>query len=205
MTALEKELVDRFGENNVQAILTSEQEVPLLHVKIPIKNPVSVLMTNGLSNYSMPVPEKWKGRECNEIFFCLPSYWDLDDRENPNMNWVFPWIQRLTHYVQEKKTWFGPGHTLPCGKPFQALSSTMKSNHLLLTDPLLLSHELVPIRMENRTIYFLAIVPIFEDEMDYKQGKGTFKLLTKLQGHGITEKLDDFRKTSLKSKWRFRV
>jgi hypothetical protein len=50
----------------------------------------------------------------------------------------------------------------------------------------------------------LAIIPIFPDEMDYKQGKGTFKFLQKLSNQGVTEKLDDYRSTVLKSKWRLR-
>jgi hypothetical protein len=62
---------------------------------------------------------------------------------------------------------------------------------------------LVPAIINGKTIYFLAIIPIFEDEMDYKQGKGTQKLIKKLEGNGISEKLDDFRCTVLRSKWRF--
>jgi hypothetical protein len=51
-------------------------------------------------------------------------------------------------------------------------------------------------------VQFLAIIPIFPDEMDYKQGKGTLKLMRKFLSNGITEILDDFRGTVLRSKWR---
>ena len=81
----------------------------------------------------------------------------------------------------------------------------MKANHFLLSDPILFEEELIPIETELGIVHFLAVIPIFEDEMDYKQGKGTFKLMTKLKNQGITEKLDDFRSTSLKSKWRLRM
>jgi len=80
----------------------------------------------------------------------------------------------------------------------------MKANHFLLSDPIFLEKELESLKLEDKEIYFLPIIPIFEDEMDYKQGKGTFKLMTKLKNQGVTEKLDDFRATSLKSKWRLR-
>jgi hypothetical protein len=98
--------------------------------------------------------------------------------------------------------WFGPGHTMPCGNPFQSLSPMMRENHFFLSDPILLADELFPFVTDNKTIHFLAIIPIFEDEMDYKQGKGTFKILKKFTQHGITEKLDDFRGSIMKSKWR---
>jgi hypothetical protein len=39
--------------------------------------------------------------------------------------------------------------------------------------------------------------------MDFKQAKGTVKFFRKLEGAKISEKLDDFRKTALRAKWRF--
>ncbi len=204
MTAFQAALANRFGEHRVSEIPTLEGEMPLLALDLELNTPVTVIMTNGLSNYKMPVPEKVVGREFNEIYFCLPSYWEWEGLENPRMNWIFPWIQRLAKYVVDKQTWFGAGHTLPCGKEMQELSETMRQNHFFLSDPLLLEQQLEPIEVEGKTIYMLAIIPIFPDEMDYKQGKGTFKFLQKLANQGVTEKLDDFRSTVLKSKWRLR-
>jgi hypothetical protein len=204
MTAFQAALANRFGEHRVSEIPTLEGEMPLLALDLELNTPVTVIMTNGLSDYKMPVPEKVAGREFNEIYFCLPSYWEWEDLENPRMNWIFPWIQRLAKYVVDKQTWFGAGHTLPCGKEMQELSETMCQNHFFLSDPLLLEQQLEPIEVEGKTIYMLAIIPIFPDEMDYKQGKGTFKFLQKLSNQGVTEKLDDFRSTVLKSKWRLR-
>jgi hypothetical protein len=72
-----------------------------------------------------------------------------------------------------------------------------------LTEPILLADQLTPLRLGDRTIYFLAVIPVFKDEMDYKQARGTFKLLQKFNAAGVTEKLDDYRPSSLKGKWRF--
>jgi hypothetical protein len=152
----------------------------------------------------MPVHEKEKGKEFNELCFCLPGYWDWEDRSNPNTSWVFHWIQRLAKYVQENETWFGHGHTMPCGKEMQSLSSTMKQNHFILVNPMLLEKEMAPVKSNGKEINFLFIVPIFGDEMDYKQGKGTQKLLAKFINKGITEELDDFRGNALKRRWIFR-
>jgi hypothetical protein len=65
-----------------------------------------------------------------------------------------------------------------------------------------LEDDLKPVVLEGKEIYFLGIIPIFEDEMDYKMAKGTYKLIQKMSGKGITELLDDYRMSSLKSKWR---
>lgn len=207
MTALQHTLIERFGEHRVSTIPPVDGDLPLLLLDLePLQGKsgqVTVLMTNGLSDYTMPVPEKLIDRAHNELYFCLPSYWEWEDMTNPNMNWVFSWIQRLARYVRETNNWFGHGHTMPCGKDMQALSGTMQQNHFFLSDPMLLEEELRPITLADKTIHFLAIIPIFGDEMDYKQGKGTLKLSQKLVQHNVNEKLDDYRSTVLKSKWRF--
>lgn len=201
---MKQELIKRFGENRVLDVPVKEGEIPLLIIDIELKSPVTVLVTNGLSNYRMSVPEKEEGKEYNELYFCLPSYWEWEDRSNPRMNWVFEWIQRLVKYVLTNESWFGHGHTMPCGPDMQALSDTMKQNHFFLSNPMYLENEMAPVIADSKRIFFLGIIPIFEDEMDYKQGKGTFKFVQKLMNKDVSEKLDDFRRTSLKSKWRVR-
>ena len=201
---MKEALQQRFGEHRVLEIPVSEGEMPLLIIDLELKSPVTVIVTNGLSKYKMPVPEKFEGREYNELYFCLPNYWEWEDTENPQMNWVFPWIQRLAKFVVEKETWFGHGHTMPCGKEMESLSNTMKENHFLLSDPILLEEELAPVKLDDKTVHFLSIIPVYKDEFEYKQSRGTFKLLQKFRYQGITEKLDDFRVSIRRSKWRFR-
>lgn len=93
---------------------------------------------------------------------------------------------------------------MPAGSDMKPLSDTMKQNHFILINPLLLQEEMSPLEFEDKDVHFLAIVPIFADEMDYKQGKGTLKFLRRLINKGVSEKLDDYRYTTLKSKWRLR-
>jgi hypothetical protein len=201
MNILEQTLIERFGENNVKTHLsTSENDFPLLEIKIEMRSEIIVLMTNGLSDYAMPVPEKYKDRNHAELYFCLPSYWDLTTE---NGKWVIEWIQKLAKHCIEKETWYGIGHTFPNGNPALPLSNTMKQKYLMLNAPYFLEKELSPIQTDDKEIHFLGIIPIFEDEMDYKMGKGTYKLLQKIEGKGVSELLDDYRMSCLKSKWRF--
>ena len=79
----------------------------------------------------------------------------------------------------------------------------MKQNHFILSNPIELTEELSPLQVGDKTIHFLALIPIFADEMDYKQGKGTAKLYAKFALQNITEKLDHYRSTVLKSRWNF--
>ncbi|MGB0914891.1 MAG: suppressor of fused domain protein [Crocinitomicaceae bacterium] len=204
MTKIQETFQKRFGEHRVLELPTKEGEVPLLILDLELRSPVTVIVTNGLSDYCMPVPDKLKGEEFNELYFCLPSYWQWEDTDNPQMNWVFDWIQRLSKYVVEKESWFGHGHTMPCGAEMKELSATMKQNHFFLTRPMLLEQEMAEMKIDDKTVQFLAIVPIFKKEFEYKQSRGTLKLIRKMITKGVSELLDDFRQPITKSKWRFR-
>lgn len=202
MSNFKEELINRFGGHRVLEIAVKENEIPLIALDIESRSQVTVISTNGLSDYKMPVPEKLAGREYNELCFCLPSYWEWENLENPNMNWVFAWIQKLAKHVIEKETWFGPGHTIPSGKDLPPYSETMLQTHLILSDPILLENELQPVLVDGKNIHFLTIIPIFSEEMDFKQVKGSFKFFQKLKSKGVDDLLDDYRITMTKGKWR---
>lgn len=201
MTILHQTLIDRFGEENVQATSSPNNKIPFLLVNIDLGSSVTLLMTDGLSDYKMPVPEKYIGYEHNELYFCLPSYWNWDDINDENANWIFTWLEKMASFVVEKETWFGTGHTIPNGKEKKGISERMKQNHFLLSHPILLSKELEPIALEDKTIHFLSIIPIFQDEMNYKEAKGTFKIIEQFITVGVSEKVDDFRSSVFGSKW----
>ncbi|MDG2464809.1 MAG: suppressor of fused domain protein [Crocinitomicaceae bacterium] len=200
---MKAQLEERFRKESITVFKQVDESLELLLIDIPLKSSVKVLMTSGLSNYDMPVHERYKGRENVELFFCLPRYWDINEKDNTNRQWPTEWLETLVKHVQKKNGWFGPGHTIQCDKEFKAISETMKQNHFIMVDPILLKEKLQPLHVGEKQIHFLGIIPIFGDEMDYKQGKGTYKLLKKFHAKGINEKLDDFRETVLISRFKF--
>lgn len=203
MSELREALELKIGEHRVHSFNSgSEDYIDLLLLDIETKVPVKILITDGLSEYKMPVPEKHKGREFNEIYFALPSYWEIEEKDNPLMRWPIDQIQKLAKHVVESETWYGPGHTFSNGNPPAQLSENMKQNHLLLTEPILLEDLLQPIIIGDKTIHFLAIVPLFEDEFDRKMSSGYIKFVRKFRAKNGNEVLDDFRTSIYKSRWR---
>ncbi len=199
-----EELKSRFGQDAVKRFKKIDDNLELLLIELKTISPTVILLTHGLAAYEMPVHEKYTGREYNELFFCLPSYWDINEEENSNRNWPIAWLIKLANHVREKNAWFGPGHTIQCYPDFAPISSMLSQNHFLLVDPILLKKEMASIIEEGKEIHFLGIVPIYGDEMDFKQAKGTAKLLQKLENKKVNEKLDDWRENVLKSRWKFR-
>src|SRR5690554_3186986 len=173
MSALELTLIDKFGKNNVSSIQLSDNDyISILKVNIQTKFSKCIIVTNGLSNYKMPVPEQYKGQKFNEIYFCLPSYWDIDDKINPNTRWPLEILQKLAKNVVENNTWYGRGHTISNGNPPRPLSEMMKQKHFVLTAPIAMEDFLRPISIEDKTVHFLAVVPVFENELKLKETKG---------------------------------
>ncbi len=199
-----KALENRFGAHRVKSIqnpLHNEQELILLFLELDV--PVTIVMTATLSEYKMPVLDKWAGREFNEIYFCLPTYWDFENYTNPNSSWIYSWLYKLERFVRDKNTWYGPGHTIPTGNPEVPISDLMKQEYFIFLDPILLQKELSPVILQGKTVQFLSIIPIFGDELDFKMGKGTQKFARRFIQRNQDEKLDDYRQSILNSRLRF--
>ncbi len=205
MTELEKALEHHLGSHRIQSIPDeSGENIDLLLLDIESKVPVKVLMTDGLSHYQMPVPEKYKDRAFNEIYFALPSYWEIDEKDNPKMNWPLQKIKKLANHVIENETWYGPGHTFSNGNPSEPLSETMKQDYLIMADPIFLEEIFQPMEVAGNTVHFLALIPLFHQEFERKQSKGYLKFIRKFRGGNGNEILDDFRTSIYKSRWRIR-
>ena len=201
MNTLIEALQQRFGEHRVSDFpLLDENDVGLIQVDLELRSKVTLLMTNGLHKYKMPVPEKLEEFAHAELYFCLPSYWELA-MDNEKFNWVYFQLQKLAKHLIDQQTWFGVGHTFSNGKPPQALSSTMKQNHLLLTEPILLEEALDKIVVDDKSITFLAVVPIFDEEFEFKMAQGYFKFIRKFRGKNNEETLDDFRESVKKRRF----
>lgn len=181
-------LNERFNEVN----LVEYNGVKLVHIPRTRDRNFHIVCSIGLSDFDMPVPETQTENNNIELFFCLPDYWKPDEIDNPNHSWVWDRIAFLSTYPKERNTWFGNGHTIPFNKEETAISEQYKQAYFLLTKPFEI-RTIEPIVSEDKTIHFLAIVPIFKDELDYKLKAGVTRLLRKFVKKGISEKADMFR------------
>ncbi|MFM7662031.1 MAG: suppressor of fused domain protein [Bacteroidota bacterium] len=201
MKSFEQILKSRYPGNAITS-LTFKNELFFLIDFVKEKG-VNVLMTSSFHTYQMPVPEKLQPLEYGELYFCIPEYWDMKNPNSAEFNWLFEWLIRITTYTINNNTWLGDGHTYDCSKNGKQLSHSIKQDHLFISSPNYLEEELKPIELEGKIIHFWALIPLFGDEMDYKQGKGTVKLKKKFLIKGVTEKLDEFRQSCLKNRWLF--
>jgi hypothetical protein len=200
---LKQELSNRFGDHRVLDFpIETDSSFHLIQLNLELKRmPVTVIMTDGLRRKSMDVPKAGMAQHI-ELFFCFPSYWELEEKDNPNMQWPIDWLKKLGKHLMGQPTWFGVGHTFSNGNPPKAFSTTMQPNHLILTEPIELEEHLREFHEDGKLVHFLAVVPIFEQEFDIKNAKGYSKFIRKFRSKNGNEILDDFRQNIYASKWR---
>jgi hypothetical protein len=156
----------------------------------------ALLVTDGLSSYLQPVTESSKAYERIELYFCLPDYWDL--QKNP---WPVTWLNRLAEVPRKNKSWFGPGDTIPAGKPPVFVDEKLKTDYFVLSPPVMLESSLATGNDVDPGFKMLAVIPIFRKEFDYKmQNSGTL-LLQKLAAKNVTEMIDIFREPVARKKF----
>lgn len=188
--SFKQQLQERFPDSSVQTVSESEK-FNLLQFTFPyFKKKYTIICTEGLSDYAMPVTHKYEGSEHIELCFCCESDWDLTD---PNYSWVFDKLDWLGAFLLERKTWFGVGHTIPNGKPPVALSKVFTQTHFFFDEATVFTKEFAPISTKEKDIHFLFVIPISKIELDFKQKKTTFGFKKRMKKRGLSEILEDFR------------
>lgn len=158
------------------------------------------ICTSGLWNYTMPVSEKYKGKEHIEICFCVEADWDFEDSEH---QWPIDKLILLGNYLLERQTWFGAGHTIPNGNPPQPLSKTVTQDYFFFDEATFLHQLFNSFYVEEKLVHFLFVIPITKDELAYKQKKNTFGFKKKLASKNVHEVIEEFRPSSVVKKWMF--
>ena len=77
-------LKERFGVNQVEILNRNGNSFHL--ITLPGSKELRILMSVGLSDHQMKVHEKHMGEEWKELYFLIPSYWNLLDEQDENMN-----------------------------------------------------------------------------------------------------------------------
>lgn len=170
----------------------------LVHLDVYIvapssEHPYYTLMTSGMSDRPMAVPEGCEEWRYAELLLCLPPSWPLreqDFKDNANY-WPILWLKRLARLPHQYNTWLAPTHTVPNGDPAQPYAPNTRLCCALISQPLRFGEEALTIEANpDKTINLLSFIPIYREEMDYKLQHGCEALYDKLDSIGVSELLD---------------
>ncbi len=159
-----------------------------------------ILFTKGLSdrNQSESTGVESEVHPFIELYFYMPTYWDLSDTLK---SWPIDWLERIASVPQKNNTWFGPGDTLPTGKGHASsvINSEFQQSFFILNEPVAAVDVLKNIG--NSEVKFLSIIPIFKSEFEFKNSHSAYRLFQKMSKENFSEELDQYRPVIAKKKF----
>lgn len=172
LNAVEAHVETYFGEYEqvLHELLSPDLHIDLLIIEPRPENDFYTIVTLGVGAYQMEVPEGYSGPDRMELFLNLPKDWDLHSQEE-NDYWPLRWLKILARLPLDQETWLGWGHSVPAGEP---LSENTLLNSLLLTSPTSFGEDsMIATLPHGDQVVFWQVVPLYEEELQYKLINGT--------------------------------
>lgn len=186
-------------------ILSDTVHIDVHHVEPSDGRPFHSLITSGMSDLPMKTPHPDMPRYL-ELLIHLPPDWKLaqDDWDDEAWYWPIRQLKYLARFPHKLDTFLGYGHTIPNGDPPEPYAKNTKLNCMLIVPPLSTPAEFDELVIdEEKTIHFMAMVPLYREETDLKLRKGTDALLEKFSENDITDVLDIGRPNVAKKRFLF--
>ena len=214
------EEISKHIEKHIGKVETIFHEIisNLVHIDVhwvkPSKEfPFHTLITSGMSDKPMNVPDGCEENKFAELCILLPSDWNIRDEKFELLDKAFPdessywpvrWLKIIARFPHEYNTWLGWGHTIPNGENAEPFAENTKLGCMLLMPALNFPIEFYELKIdENKTIRFYCLYPIYKEEMDYKLVKGIDALMDKFDKYKISNIIDINRKNTCTKKGLF--
>ena len=186
MSAIEQHIKNTFGEfENVFHELVS----PDIHVDICMVPPTEerdycTLVTMGMGAHRMNVPEELAEYKLEraELAIALPADWKLDQESMKDEKWYWPirLLKSLARLPIASDTWLGFGHTMDNKENF---AENTKLCAAILTGPQSTEEGGEVCTLPGgEEVNFYQVIPLYEDELDYKLEHDVDALLNKMRG-----------------------
>jgi hypothetical protein len=178
-------------------LISDTVHIDVHHVKPTQDRPFHTLITSGMSDIAMKVPE---GDDINphmELMITLPSEWEISDEAFKDECWYWPirQLKYLARFPHKYDSWFGWGHTIPNGDPAEPFAENTKFTGVMLATSLNVPEEFIQLKIDDeKDIQFFSLIPLFEEEMNLKLQKGSDELLDKFDKYNINDIVELNRK-----------
>jgi hypothetical protein len=201
------EAIDRHIETHFGPVAFVYHEIAshLVAVHIYVVDPTperphKTLITSGMSELPMTLPEGHDITPYAELMIDLPADWPLTDadlRDDRNY-WPIRLLKEVARLPHEYGTWIGEWHSVPNGDPPAPYAPETPFSGVVITPMLKASPAARTIAVGDGTqINLLALVPLHPAEVDLKLTQGTEALINALDRGGVSELLDPNRPSTV--------
>jgi hypothetical protein len=170
----------------------------LVHIDIHVidptpERPYYTLITSGMSDRPMRPPKEYPLLTRAELMLCLPDNWQLSEKalKDERNYWPIRLLKQLARFPHQYRTWLWATHTVPNGDPAKRYAKNTRLCCAYLSSPRLVSEEFTKLEAgPGKIIHFHTVIPLYNEEMDYKLASGSDALDERLNDGNITELLD---------------
>jgi Suppressor of fused protein (SUFU) len=196
--AIDRHLERAFGDDgNVFHELVSD----LVHLDVHFipargERSWSTLVTCGMAERPMTVPDSLEEYRYAELLLALPSDWPLteDAFADERVYWPIRLLKDLGRLPHEFETFLYYGHSIPNGDPPEPYAAGTKLCGALISPPLLVPDGFEQLQVsDDRVVHFYAVSVLHRDELEYKLEHGAEALWERLDEAGVTELVDPAR------------
>lgn len=163
--------------------------------------PYHILVTSGMSDLPMTLPEGIEANRYMELMVFLPETWKISEEDFKENNWYWPIenLKFLARFPHKYDSWLSFGHTMPNGNPPDYFADNTKLNGVIILPPISVPDEFRSLKInDDKEIHFYSYVPLYQEEMDLKLNKGTDELLDRFDKNSIADIVDIKRKNVAK-------
>lgn len=183
-------------ESVFHEIVSDTVHIDVHWVKPNSHYPYHRLVTSGMSDLPMHVPEGFEGPRHMELMITLPYDWQISEEAFRDEAWYWPvrllkFLARLPHKYD---TWLGYGHTIPNGDPAEPYAPGTALSGCIILPSVSVPPAFYELPVDaDKTIAFLSAVPLFQGEMNLKLRKGVDALLDLFDRKNIRDVVDPAR------------
>lgn len=174
-------------------------------VKPTVEKPFHTLITSGMSDLPMTVPEGLDGHQYAELSICLPEAWDLSEEgmKDTTNYWPISSLKYLARFPHVYETWLGFGHTIPNGDPAEPFAENVDFNTMLLLPSVLFDDDFRILELSDKKIHFYTLFPLYQEEVDLKLKKGVNALYKGFDKYKLLDIIDIQRPNTATRRKRF--
>ncbi len=168
------------------------------------ERPFYTLITSGMSEQPMTVPNGAETLRYTELMICLPPTWPLrmEDFRDERNYWPIRLLKILARLPHEFQTWLGLSHSIPNGEPPRPFASNTKFCSSILVPPLTCPDPFRTLTIsEDEVIQFYAVLPLYLEELECKLHDGMSVLIDRLDNNRVTEIVNLHRSNSCRKRW----
>lgn len=159
-------------------------DVDILAIEPTPERPYYTLTTMGMGAFSMDLPAELEDYQMDraELYLWLPPDWKVESPREAD-RWPVYLLKGLAKAVRNQEFWLGWGHTVEDDEPYAR--DTELCGCLMTGSSALDGTTDVCLLPSGQQVHFYQVVPLYQEELEFKQAHGAEALLDLLHGDGF--------------------